>query len=123
MKYLSLIIAAFFIFFIIGMRYENETRQGEYITVYTPIDIIYADLYNLQIYYEVSNDIHNFTDRKQLIDFLEQQSADQAQGMKEYQVELDFDTVTVYQYGRYVDCYVIGETLNQFDEICAIDNR
>ena len=44
--------------------------------------------------------------------------------MKEYQVELDMDTVRVYQYGRYVDCYIIENgKLNQFDEICAIDNR
>lgn len=44
--------------------------------------------------------------------------------MKEYQVELDMDTVRVYQYGRYVDCYIIEDgKLNQFDEICAMDNR
>lgn len=42
---------------------------------------------------------------------------------KEYQVELDFDTVRVFQDGRYVDCYVIEGELNQFDEICALDNR
>lgn len=43
--------------------------------------------------------------------------------MHEYQVEIDMDTVYVYQNGRYVDCYIIGDELNQFDEIMAIDNR
>ena len=44
--------------------------------------------------------------------------------MKEYQVELDMDTVRVFQYGRYVDCYIIeNDQLNEFDEICALDNR
>lgn len=44
--------------------------------------------------------------------------------IKEYQIELDFDTVRVYQYGRYVDCYIIEDNkLNQLDEILAIDNR
>lgn len=43
--------------------------------------------------------------------------------MHEYQVEIDMDTVYVYDNGRYVDCYIIGETLNAFDEIMALDNR
>lgn len=43
--------------------------------------------------------------------------------MHEYQVEIDMDTVYVYQNGRYVDCYIVGDELNQFDEIMAIDNQ
>lgn len=123
MKYLSLIITSFFIFFLIGMKYENETHQGEMITIHTPGDIIYADLFNLQVCFEVSNDIHRFTDRHQLFEFLEKQSADQAQGMKEYQIELDFDTVRVYQFSRYVDCYIVQEPLSPLDEILSLDNR
>lgn len=123
MKFFALIIACLFLSFLMGMKYEKDTHQGEIITVYTPVDIIYADLYNLQIVYEVCNDIHNFTDRQQLIDFLESQSADFAQGMQEYQIRLDFDTVNVFQYGKYIDCYIVGETLSPLDEILSLDNR
>lgn len=43
--------------------------------------------------------------------------------MKEYQVELDMDTVRVFDNGRYVGCYIIEDELNAFDEICAMDSR
>lgn len=123
MKNLALIVTSFFIFFLIGIKYERDRYQGEIISVYTPQDIIYADLYNLQIYYQSSDDIHNFSDRKELLDFLENQSAEQAQGMREYQIQIDFDTVSVYDHGRYVDCYITTEPLNQLDEILSMDNR
>lgn len=119
MKYISLIIACLFICFLIGIKYERDKGVG-LITVYTPIDIIFADLNSLKVDFEVSDEVHEFNTRQDMLDFVEQRSADNSQGMKEYQVQLDFDTVSVYQYGRYVDCYVIGETLNQFDEITSL---
>lgn len=133
MKNLFLLILAIACFMIAAMLeiLSLETKkekpdkhiEGEIITIHATTDIIYADLYNLQIYFERSNDIHNFQDRKQLFSFLEIKSKQLSREMKEYQVELDFDTVRVYDYGRYVDCYIIGKTLSQFDEICALDNR
>ena len=42
---------------------------------------------------------------------------------KEYQINLDFDTVEVYQDGRFVGSYIIGESLSPLDSICAYDNQ
>lgn len=41
----------------------------------------------------------------------------------EYQIVLDFDTVSIYDGSRFVGSYVIGDTLSPLDSICADDNR
>lgn len=124
MKYIALIISALLISFLLGIRYERETHQGEIHTSYNPLDIIFTDLYNLQVTFEMCDSIYNFTDRQQALDFAESMSAQLThEGMKEYQIQLDFDTVRVYKYGRYIDCYIVGDTLSPLDEILSLHNR
>jgi len=42
----------------------------------------------------------------------------------EYQIELQFDTILIYDNNRFVGSYYItGDSLNQFETILADDNR
>lgn len=42
----------------------------------------------------------------------------------EYQIELEFDTVLIYDNNRFVGSYyIIGDSLTQFETILADDNR
>ena len=42
----------------------------------------------------------------------------------EYQIELEFDTILIYDSNRFVGSYyIVGDSLNQFETILADDNR
>ncbi len=41
----------------------------------------------------------------------------------EYQIELEFDTVLIYQDNRFVGSYIVTEPLSPIDSILGDDNR
>lgn len=43
--------------------------------------------------------------------------------MHEYQLQIDFDTVSIYEQNRFVGSYVITDKLSQIDSILALDNQ
>lgn len=43
--------------------------------------------------------------------------------MHEYQIELNFDTVLVYQNSRFVGSYVLKEPISPIDSIFIYDNQ
>lgn len=76
MRFIALVITifGFFLCFQFGRKFERENHP--IMTMSIPHDIMYADFKNLQVYFHESDDIFNFDDKKQMIDFIEGATAE-----------------------------------------------
>lgn len=115
MKYFTLIIASLFL-----------ASCNEYITIYTPKEIIYYYPFTTTVTFETKQDKYHFMDTKSAAQFIETTTADHCNEAKkyqgEYQINLDFDTIRIYQYGRFVGQYIVKDKLNELDSILVMDN-